>query len=139
MPSRAQTIKKFAHEYFVRVNYIDIYGRDVGYDYDYILAEIKKQFPKARTSKRWLRMMGYELTGTVRMPMRRRSRRALAEGYAMTLLLKTTRTKTGMRYDHILEGVRKKFAEVVMSAIELRRLENNLRYQNFPLPPRPRT
>src|ERR1039458_5008895 len=77
MPSRARkkklTIKRFAHDYFQRVNYVDIYGRKVGFDYGFILAEIKQQFPAAKTSKTWLRRMAYEIKIDVRMPVRRHS------------------------------------------------------------------
>lgn len=133
MAAKKQTIKEFAHEYFVRVNYIDIFGRNVGYDYEYILSEIKKQFPKARTSKRWLRMMQYELNGTVRMPMRRRSRRALAEGYAEVLLLRRSGKHV---YAHVTNEVKKKFPDQHLSATELRRLEGHLRFLKFAVPVR---
>jgi hypothetical protein len=138
MPSRARhaehgTIKDFAREYFLRVNFVDIYGRNVGYDYDFILAAIKEQFPKARTSKRWLRMMAYELTGTVRMPMRRRSRRALAESFAMSLLTKPTRLSLGgIRVD-----VKHRFPDQSVTYADLRKLERALRALNFTVPPRP--
>lgn len=136
MPAR--TIKQLAHDYFTRVNYVDIYGRNVGFDYDYILAEIKKEFPAAKTSKRWLRMMAYELNGSVRMPMRRRARRGLAEGYAMTLLLKTIRGGViGSRLDNIVTAVRAKFPEQKFSLDDLRRLERHLKFQKFTVPPRP--
>lgn len=139
MPSRAHaehgTIKEFAREYFLRVNFVNIYGRNVGYDYDYILAEIKKQFPTARTSKRWLRMMAYELTGTVRMPMRRRSRRGLAEAYAEVLLL---RRGSGRHvHKNITQDVKQKFPEQRISAATLCHLERTLINRGFKVPPRP--
>lgn len=134
MPSKAKpTIKEFAHDYFLRVNYVDIYGRNVGYDYDHILAEIKKQFPKSKTSRRWLRIMAYELNGSARMPVRRRSRRALAEGYAEVLLL---RRSGGSVHRHVTEAVKKKFPDQHISAPELRRLEGHLRFLKFAIPPR---
>lgn len=133
MPSRAQTIRRFAREYFVRVNYVDIYGHNVGYDYEFILAEIKKQFPKARTSKRWLRMMAYEITGTVRMPMRRRSRTLLAKGYSMSLLIETP-----ARSFRSMQGcISRKFPEHVPTVASLKRLERSLRALKFTVPPRP--
>src|ERR1035437_2731333 len=56
MPSRAPkkpTIKKLAHEYFVKVNFIDIYGRNIGYDYSFILdANKKKKTPAASPPRR---------------------------------------------------------------------------------------
>jgi len=137
---RKQTIKDFAREYFTRINYVDIFGRGVGFDYEHILAEIKQQFPAARTSKRWLRMMAYELNGVVHMPARRRSRRALAEEYAMTVLLRTKRDGVrGMRYDHVGDAVRKKFPDQPLGAPEFRRLETRLRNLKFTVPDRERS
>lgn len=133
MPTKAATIKKFAREFFTRVNFIDVYGRNVGYDYEHILAELRKEFPKAKTSKRWLRMMAYELNGVVRMPMRRRSRRALAESYAEVLLLRRSGDKV---YSNVTVEVKKKFPEQHFSAADLRRLDSSLRYRKFPVPPR---
>lgn len=133
MPSRAATIKKFARDYFTRVNFIDVYGRRVGYDYEHILADLRKEFPHAKTSKRWLRMMAYELNGVVRMPMRRRSRRALAESYAEVLLLRRSGSTV---YSHVTAEVKRKFPEQHFSAADLRRLESSLRYRKFPVPPR---
>jgi len=134
MASRKQTIKEFARDYFIRVNYVDIYGRKVGYDYEHILAEIKKNFPNAKTSKRWLRKMAYELNGTERLPVRRRSRRALAEGLAMTLLLRRSSAYGGVTVD-----VKKKFPERHLCADDLRRLERHLKSLKFTVPARPRT
>ena len=116
MSSRAHkpTIKEFACDFFVKVNYVDIYGRNIGYDYEYILTEIKKKFPEAKTSKRWLRMMAYELNNTIRIPARRRSRRALAEGYAEVLLLRPTRVGD-KAYSNITQDVRRKFEERCIS------------------------
>jgi hypothetical protein len=134
MRSTALTIKRFAHDYFVRVNYVDIYGRKVGYDYEHILTELKKKFPTAKTSKRWLRMMAYELNGTTRMPVRRRSRRALAEGYAMTLLLSTP----ALNFNSIRCRVYRKFPDTTPSLADLKRLEGHLRFLKFTVPARPR-
>lgn len=137
MPSRARakklTIKRFAHEYFQRVNYIDIYGRKVGFDYEFILAEIKQHFPSAKTSKTWLRRMAYEIKADVRMPVRRHSRRALAEGYAMSLLVKPSR--------HSIDGIRVdvkfKFPDQTITLARLRSLELWLVNNGFTVPPRP--
>jgi hypothetical protein len=133
MPSRAQTIKDFAHDYFLRVNYVDIYGRKVGYDYNHILAEIKAKFPTARTSKRWLRKMAYELSGSGKMPMRRRS--GLAEGYAMSLLLVIEKGRA-LNFNSIQCRVFRKFGVKPMTH-ELTRLERRLRFLKFTVPPRP--
>lgn len=133
MPSRARnTIKEFAHAFFVRVNYIDIYGRNVGYDYNYILTKLKEKFPGAKTSRRWLQMMAYELNGSVRFPVRRRSRTILARDYAKTLLLKPE----GLPYGCIVDRVYRKFPEHVPGLVELGKMEMQLRRQKFPVPER---
>jgi hypothetical protein len=124
------TIKKFAHDYFMRVSFIDIYGRNIGYDYDFILEEIKRTFPDARTSRRWLQDMAYILNRSARLPVRRRSRRTLAEDYAMSLLLRP------YLYGSVRDAVRKKFPEHGTSLRTLRSLEVRLRNRGFTIPPR---
>jgi hypothetical protein len=135
-PPHKSTIKEFACDFFVKVNYVDVYGRNVGYDYEFILAEIKKRFPEAKTSKRWLRMMAYELNNTIRIPARRRSRRALAEGYAEVLLLRPGRTGA-KAYSNISQDVRKKFVEQSIPPSDLRRVERSLISRGFAVPARP--
>lgn len=132
MPSKRQSIRKWAHDFFLKVSYVDVYGRNVGYDYDYILAELKKQFPEAKTSKRWLRMMAYELSGTVRMPARLRYK-GLAEGYAMALLVSTPQD---ISYVGIVARITKKFPAYSPSLITLHHLENKLRHEKFVVPHR---
>lgn len=137
---RRQTIKDFARNYFTQVNYVDVFGRNIGFDYEHILAAIRAKFPNAKTSKRWLRMMAYELNGVVPMPARRRSRRALAEEFAMSLLVRRVRGSDtrGMRFDHIVRIVREKFPDQVLKASDLRRLESRLRGLGFYVPERVR-
>lgn len=136
LKARANTIKQLANEMFKTTNYVDIHGRPVGYDYEFILAEIKARFPSARTSKRWLRKMAYELTGTVRMPMRRRSRRALAEGYAMTVLLRRRPDGLGIIEKSVARAVIEKFPDQPVTFKTLRRLENHLRFLKIDVPVR---
>lgn len=124
------TIKKFAHDYFMRISFIDIYGRKVGYDYNFILQEIKTNFPGARTSRRWLQDMAYVLNRSERLPVRRRSRRALAEDYAMALLLRPS------QYGSIRDAVKKKFPEHGTSTHSLQSLEVRLRNRGFVIPSR---
>src|ERR1035437_386259 len=137
MSSRAPkklTIKKFAHEYLVKINFIDIYGRNIGHDYSFILDKIKEQFPSARTSRRLLQDMAYILKRSERLPMRRLSRRAMAEDYAMALLLK----RSGKRaHDGITTEIRKKFPGQHVYAERLRSLELRLKNRGFTIPPRP--
>lgn len=138
MRSRAQnTIKEWANDYFVRVNYIDIYGRNVGYDYDFILAKLKEKFPKARTSGRWLRKMAYDLNGSVKLPVRRRSRKILARDFAMSLLIKVMPNGMGVKYTHVVDKTHRKFPDRTVPIEEVLKLERRLRYLNFHVPPRP--
>lgn len=133
MPSRKQTIKMFAHELLVEPNFIDIHGRAVGHDYDFILARIREQFPNARTTRRLLQDMAYIFNRTERLPVRRRSRRALAEDYASAMLLR----RSGVHAHRGVQTlVRKKFPEQRMSSVDLRRLDTHLRHLGFPVPPR---
>jgi hypothetical protein len=137
MPSRAPkkpTIKKLAHEYFVKVNFIDIYGRNIGYDYSFILDRIKEQFPDAQTSRRWLQDMAYIFNRDEKFPVRRRSRRALSEDYAMALILKRSGRHV---YSSIAREVRKKFPEQHIYIARLRSLELWLKNKGFAIPPRP--
>lgn len=127
------TIKQFAHDYFLKVSFVDIYGRNIGYDYSYILAKIKEQFPNARTSRRWLQDMAYIFNRTEKFPVRRRSRQALAEDYAMALLLKKNGPNT---YSNIAGAVRRKFPDRRISHERLRSLEVWLRNKNYPIPSR---
>lgn len=124
------TIKTFAHEYFTRVSFVDIYGRNIGYDYDFILHEIKRNFPGAKTSRRWLQNMAYVLNRSEKLPARRRSRRSLAEDFAMSLLIKPSRTSiNGIRVD-----VRQKFSDQTVTISMLRSLEVRLRNRGFEIP-----
>jgi hypothetical protein len=124
------TIKRFAHDYFMRVSFVDIYGRNIGYDYDFILAEIRATFPGARTSRRWLQDMAYVLNRSAKLPVRRRSRRALSEDFAMALLLRP------IRYVSICNAVRNKFPDHVQTLKSLRSLEGRLKNRGFVVPER---
>jgi len=138
MPSKQpkMTIKRFAHEYFVKVSFVDIYGRNIGYDYSTILAEIKKHFPHANTSRRWLQDMAYVLNRSERLPVRRRSRRALAQEYALSMLLRQ-RNGAGLKYASIGAACRSKFPDQRTSVASLRKLEGHLRRLEFTVPTRP--
>jgi hypothetical protein len=127
------TIKEFAKGYFVKTNFTDIHGRNIGYDYSYILEKIKEQFPNSKTSRDWVRKMASELNLHTKMPIRGRRNRGTAHAYAMSLLL-----KRGGPHAHrnVATAVKTKFPEHSPSAATLRRLERRLRYLNFTIPPR---
>lgn len=134
MPSRAHTIKEFARAFYVKVNFVDIHGRNIGYDYSFILAKIKEQFPNSKTSRDWVRKMASELNQHEKMPIRGRRNRGTAQSYAMTRLLRTS-----ARYDEIARSVREKFPDHVPSNDTLRRLERRLRNLKFIVPARRRS
>ena len=135
MPSSARTtIKSFANEYFTRVSFVDIHGRKIGYDYDHILDEIKIKFPNARTSRHWLRKMAYTLNREMRLPVRRRSRAALAEEYAMSLLRRLSGRHV---YKNVGSLVQEKFPGHRPNPTKLRSLDARLRNRGFKIPPRP--
>ena len=117
----------------MKLSFVDVYGHAIGYDYDFILAEIKKKFPEAKTSKVWLRRMAYELNETVRMPARCRACRRLAESYAKVLLLRRSGPSV---YRNVTKAVKEKFPERHFSAPELRQIERSLRNRGFTIPPR---
>lgn len=127
------TIKSFAHEYLVKTSFVDIYGRNIGYDYSFILAEIKKQFPHARTTRRLLQDMAYILNRDERFPVRRRSRRALAEDYAMALLLRRNSRNV---YRNVATAVKKKFPDHRPTLDRIKALDVWLSRKGFPIPPR---
>ncbi len=133
MLPRAQTIKQFARDHFVKVNFIDIYGRSVGLDYNFILASIKARYPNARTSRRWLQDMAYLLQRTEKMPDRRRLNKNLVDAYTMTVL----RVEPGISFSAARKRVRRKFPDHVPNYEALRRLERKLRRLGFTVPARP--
>lgn len=142
MPLRARkkwekSIRKSAHEMLVQVNYVDIYGRNIGYSYAEILAKIKEQFPDAKTSHDSLRKMVYELDSAVRVPARKRPRQA-SEGYAEVLLLRISRnSELGSQYGTISHSIRKKFPDQVFFSARLKKLERSLIRRGFKIPSRP--
>lgn len=130
--ARKPTIKTFAHDLLVKTNFVDIHGRAVGYDYDYILARIMEQFPEARTTRRLVQDMAYIFNRTERLPVRRRSRRALAEDYAAVLLLRPTRTFNS----NVRDGVKRKFPDQTITVEELKVLGRKLSSRGFTVPRR---
>lgn len=133
MPPRALTIKKFANEQFVKVNFVDIYGRNIGHDYNFILDKIKEQFPNARTSRHWVRCMASELNTHEKLPIRGRLSNVTAQAYAMTLLLR----RSG-KYAHkgIVRSVKRGFPTRPVNLATLRSLDQRLRNLGFAVPPR---
>ncbi len=130
---RTKTIKDWAHEQLLRVNYTDINGRGVGFDYTHILVKLKQTFPNANTSHRWLLKMAYELNGTARLPVRRRSRKILARDFARVLLVQRDEAGVGLSYQTIRKRVKARFPDQpIMSVCQIRSIEGqSLRAGHF--------
>lgn len=131
--SRYKTIKEYAQLLLVKVDFVDAYGRNIGYDYERILEKIKLEFPRARTTKRALRhILYYGLDRSVRLPARLRSRKVLAREYAKMLL---TKSEDGVGFSHknIQDRAYSKFKAVATLAA-IRRAEVSLRNQRIALP-----
>jgi hypothetical protein len=133
MPSRVLTIKEFARDYYMKVNFVDIHGRNIGYDYSYIFAKVKARFPNSRTSRDWVRKMASELNAYEKLPIRGRLSKVTAQAYAMTLLLR----RSG-KYAHksIAKSVKKNFPTRPVNLATLRSLDQRLRNLGFTVPPR---
>ncbi len=135
MPSRAekQNIRKFARGLFLAVNFTDIYGRHIGYDYSFILAKIKEKFPEAKTSRDGVRKMASDLNQTEKLPVRGRDNKGYAHAYAMVLLLRRSGRNV---HSDVRTEVKRKFPSNVPDAATLRRLDDWLRHSKFTLPSR---
>lgn len=89
MAKAYKTIKQCAQDLLLRINYVDIDGRNVGFDYRYILDEIKVHFPTSRTSRKELQKIAYAMNADgLRLPARKRSRAIMAREYAQALAVK---------------------------------------------------
>lgn len=107
---RFKTIKDYAVFLLVKTDFVDCYGRNIGHDYDTILAKIRREFPQARTTKRALRYVLYGIDQKVRLPARHRSRKILARVYARALLLEVDGSSgLGLSFDTIRKRTRAKF------------------------------
>jgi len=134
MLPRAQTIKDFARDYFVKVSFTDISGRNIGYDYTFIFEKIKAQFPASRTSRDWVRKMASELNQHEKLPVRGRLNKPSRNSYAMSLLVSSPETDT---YLKIKNAVRRKFPKFAFDIRELLRLERKLVRLGYNPPRRP--
>jgi len=124
-PPKKKTIKEWAHAYLLRVNYTDINGRGVGFDYGHILTKLKETFPHANTSHRWLLKMAYELNGVARLPVRRRSRKILARDFARSLLVEVDGQGNGLPYNTIRRRVKARFPDLpIMSIFQIQSIES---------------
>lgn len=129
-----KTIKAFAIEQITRTLFVDCYGRNVGLDYQTILAEIRREFPKARTTMRALRRILDDMDrSTIRLPVRRRSRKIMAEEYIRSLLLKP------VSYTYIRDKLYLTFGDTpaeVRNPYHIRQLERQLMRDGFKVPAR---
>jgi hypothetical protein len=115
------------------VNFTDIYGRKIGYDYTFILEKIKAQFPASRTSRDWVRKMASELNQREKMPVRGRLNKISRNAYAMSLLVSKPADVTYLR---VRNAVCRKFPQFAFTVNDLRRLERKLVKLGFAPPER---
>ncbi len=107
-----KTIKSCAEHLLLTVSYVDTFGRNVGYDYQQILTMLKHEFPNSATTMKELQKLAYSVGEYQRLPVRRRSRRILANDYTRTLVLRRdVTTGLGLSYKAISAMVRAKFPE----------------------------
>lgn len=129
-----KTIKAYAIELITKTIFVDCYGRNVGLDYATVLASIRSEFPRGRTTMRALRRIIDGLDrSTIRLPVRRRSRKILAEEYIKSLLLRP------VCYKHIYHTVKDVFADApveVRTLHHIRHLERQLVRDGFKVPDR---
>jgi hypothetical protein len=132
-----RTIKECAQDYLMRTHYVDAYGRNVGFDYKYILKRLKTHFPKANTSHKWLCEMAYDLNRSAnrRLPVRHRSLRILARGYMRSLLIERDKDGIGLSYDIIIKRVRSRYP--LTPKLSIAQMRGHLTRAKVNLPPRP--
>lgn len=122
---RKRPIHDFVCEQLKRVSYVDIDGRSVGYDYQSILDALRVAFPASRTTGRAIAVIAKDLNITQRLPVRIRSRRRLAYGYARSLMVSVA-TPTPETLMPISETVAQKFPEFTLTWWQLRSLYRDL-------------
>lgn len=134
-----RTVKQYAQELLVRVNYVDAFNRNVGFDYRYILVMLKKEFPRSNTTIKELQKIAYSMNGTnVRLPVRRRSRRILARDFARALLIATDESGQGLSYQVIASRVKARFPDThKLSVCQVRSTAGHLSRAGKALPNRP--
>lgn len=133
-----KTVKQYAQELLLRVNYVDASGRNVGFDYLHILALLKKEFPNSNTTIKELQKIAYSMNSTIRMPVRRRSRRILARDFARSLLIAKDDTGQGLSYQTISRRVKARFAGTpAMTVCQVRSTAGHLSRAGIALPQRP--
>lgn len=135
---RTGTIREYARELLLRVSFVDVFGRNVGYDYQYILSLIKKAFPRSNTTPRLLWWEAAELRSEgIRIPARRTSRRVAARDYTRALLMVSESTGYGLSNSAIRNKVRARFPEVrALSLIQVRSYMVRAGLKPPPRPPR---
>lgn len=140
MKSKYKTVKQYAQELLLRVNYVDAFGRNVGFDYLYILALLKKEFPGSNTTIKELQKVAYSTRDSTdgRLPVRRRSRKILARDFARSLLLLKDDDGNGLSYQAIARRVKLRFPDTPkLSVCQVRSTAGHLSRAGKALPPRP--
>lgn len=133
MSRRYKTIKEYAEHLLTKTDFVDCYGRNIGLDYDTIIAKIKAEFPRAKTTKRALRFVLYTIDRTVRMPARYRSHKVLSVEYARSLLL-VTKHGVGLSFNAIDHRVHRKFPGFFVSHSRLQKLATAMKRKGMKVP-----
>jgi hypothetical protein len=120
VPLRAyKTIKAFSQSLLLKVDFVDCYGRNVGLSYAEILARIKEEFPKARTTKGALRYVLYSIDRETRLPSRHRSRKILAREFARSLLIYKDAQGMGLPLRIISNRTKRRFPDVPRISVRM--------------------
>jgi hypothetical protein len=128
-----KTAKQYAQDLLTQINYVDVFGRNVGLDYQHILICLKKEFPKSNTSIKELQKTAYGMNAQgTRLPARRRSRRILARDFARSLLIQADADDVGLSYLSIRSRVRVRFPE--QKLLSLSQMRGHLSRAGIKLP-----
>lgn len=131
------TVKEYVEKLLMATSFVDIHGRNIGYDYGSIVRMIKLRFPKSRVSRRVLKdWYSPNLQQTnVRLPSRRRTRsQAMAVEFTRAQLLKRV-DGVGLRVSTIQRNVRRNFPG--LPSRDLRKMERHLKRKGYVVPERP--
>lgn len=140
MAKRHGTIREYASKLLRHVDFIDIYGRKIGYSYSHILALINERFPQSSGAggNRGRKGFTYRALRDARdamvgpRPARLISRRRLAREYTRSALLFTRDDQTGLSFQTIRKRIRAKFPE--QQLLSLTHVERGLIRQGFNVP-----
>jgi hypothetical protein len=123
----------------LRTSYVDIYSRNVGFDYHFILRKLNEVFPGSKTTLKELQKLAYFMNGSgLRLPVRRRSLRVLSRDYVRVLLTWRDKNGSGFSYQRISYQARQKFPGAAEFTLrQIRSTAGQLTRKGIELPNRP--